>query len=97
MSELKEFDPPLDPGIKHEVEILFSNGIETYESCQGGPGHCYPEPTIRFLGGKSEGFKALAIALQNGLKPSKLSRIWTIEDNEPIGPTWEMTFWHFDT
>jgi hypothetical protein len=37
MNDLKEFDPPLDPGIKHEVEILFSNRIETYESCQGGP------------------------------------------------------------
>ena len=56
----------------------------------------YPEPTVRFYGGRSEGFKALAIALQNDLKPSKVSRIWTITDSEPTGPYWEMTFHHFD-
>jgi hypothetical protein len=90
-----EYDPPLDEGIKREVEILVEGGIETYESCEGGIGHSYPEPTVRFHGERSEGFKALAIALQNDLKPSKLSRIWTIEDGEPIGPHWEMTFTHF--
>ena len=88
----KEFSPPLDKGIKHEVEILVEGGIETYESCQGGAGHCYPEPTVRFCGGRSEGFKALAIALQNELKPSALRRIWQIIDGEPTGPDWEMTF-----
>ena len=96
MNNTKEYSPPLDKGIKHEVEILVEGGIETYESCEGGIGHCYLEPTVRFHGERSEGFKALAIALQNGLKPSKLSRIWTIEDGEPIGPDWEMTFYHFD-
>jgi len=88
----KEYDPPLDKGIEREVEILNEYGIETYESCEGGPGHSYPEPTIRFHGDRSEGFKALAIALQNDLKPSDLRRIWTILDGEPDGPHWEMTF-----
>ena len=92
----KEFSPPLDKGIKHEVEILVEGGIETYESCQGGAGHSYPEATVRFHGPRSEGFKALAIALQNDLKPSKLSRIWPIIDGEPDGPTWEMTFYRFN-
>jgi len=32
--------------------------------------------------------------LQNGLKPSKLGRIWTVIDGEPTGPFWEMTFTH---
>ena len=90
------YSPPLDKGIKHEVEILAEGGIETYESCEGGIGHCYPEPTIRFYGERSEGFKALAIALQNGLKPSALRRIWNIIDGEPVGPDWEMTFTHID-
>lgn len=88
----KEYSPPLDKGIEREVEILAEGGIETYESCEGGIGHSYPEPTVRFHGERSEGFKALAIALQNGLKPSKISRIWTILDGEPTGPYWEMTF-----
>ena len=92
----KEYSPPLDEGIKHEVEILAEGGIETYESCEGGIGHCFTEPTVRFHGHKEEGFKALAIALQNGLKPSALRRIWTIIDGEPVGPDWEMTFTNFD-
>lgn len=92
-----EYSPPLDKGIEKEVMILNDSGIETYESCQGGPCHAYPEPTVRFHGGKSEGFKALAIALQNGLKPSKISRIWSIIDGEPVGPEWEMTFYHDET
>jgi len=90
----KEYDPPLDEGIKREVEILNEGCIETYESCQGGSGHCYLEPSVRFHGDRSEGFKALAIALQNDLKPSVLRRIWTILDGEPTGPYWEMTFYH---
>lgn len=90
----REYSPQLDEGIQKEVEILTANGIETYESCEGGSGHCFPEPTVRFHGGQSEGFRALAVALQNGLKPSDLRRVWTIIDGEPVGPTWEMTFTH---
>lgn len=90
----REYDPPLDKGIKREVEVFVAGGIETYESCQGGEGHCYLEPTVRFYGDRSEGFKALAIALQNDLKPSALRRIWNIIDGEPVGPNWEMTFFH---
>lgn len=58
------FEPPLDKGIEQYVRILYGAGIETYESCEGGPGHAYPEPTIRFHGDRSGGFRALAIALQ---------------------------------
>ena len=84
----------LDKGIAREVQILFANGVETTESCEGGQGHPFPEPTIRFAGGQSEGFRALGIALQNGLKVSELRRIWSIQDGEPVGPEWEMTFNH---
>jgi hypothetical protein len=89
----KEYDPPLDPGIKQAVELLQTAGIETYESCEGGPGHSYKEPTIRFYGGRSEGFKALAVALENNLPVSALRRTWSINDDEPTGPTWEIVFW----
>ncbi len=41
-----EFDPPLDPGISEFVAVLQSKGVETYESCQGGDGHAFFEPTI---------------------------------------------------
>ncbi len=82
----------LDAGIREYVKILHENGIETYESCEGGQGHAFTEPTIRFHGERSEGFRALAIALQHNLPVFKLCRFWTIQDLEPVGPDWEMTF-----
>lgn len=85
---------PIDKGIAREVRVLRSHGVETTESCQGGQGHPYPEPTVRFAGGHSEGFRALGIALQNGLKVTELRRIWSIQNGEPVGPQWEMTFHH---
>ena len=82
----------VDSGIRHEVTILAKHGIETFESCEGGPGHCFPEPTVRFYGGREQGFKALWIALENGLRPANLRRYYSIEDGEPRGPDWELTF-----
>lgn len=87
-----EFSPPLDKGIEKEVNILFSNGIETFESCEGGEKHPYPVPTIRFHGDNTEGFKAFAIAMQNGLDVVSLRRVWETIDGELTGPWWEMTF-----
>jgi hypothetical protein len=83
----------IDEGIKSEVEILYSNWIETYESCQGGKGHSFPEPTIRFHGDISEGFRALDVALKHGLHVHDIRRVWSIHDKEPDGPFWEMTFY----
>lgn len=89
---MEGFDPPLDPGIARAVQVLNEAGIETYESCEGGPGHAYPEPTVRFHGGRGEGFCALAVALDAGLVVGELRRVWTVLDGEPHGPTWELTF-----
>ena len=80
----------LDSGIRDAVRILAEGGIETFESCEGGEGHCYPEPTIRFHGERGEGFKALAIAMQNDLKVRSVRRVWPILDEEPTGPCWEL-------
>ena len=82
----------LDPGIVVAVHALQGAGIETFESCEGGPGHAFNEPTVRFHGGHAEGWKALAAALQHGLKVSELRRYYSIIDGEPVGPHWEMTF-----
>jgi hypothetical protein len=83
----------LDPGIAPYVEALREAGIETFESCEGGPGHSYPEPTIRFHGHRDEGFRALAVVLQRGLPVSDLRRTWPILDGEPTGPYWELAFY----
>jgi hypothetical protein len=86
------FETPLDAGITREVEILRAAGIETFESCQGGEGHSYTEPTIRFHGGRGEGFKALSVAIEHGLAVWALRRAWTVNDGELTGPWWELTF-----
>src|ERR1017187_8676652 len=74
------FDPPLDEGIRDAVELLASNGVETFESCQGGEGHSFPEPTIRFEGSSGEGLRALSVALDYGLPVFRLRRTWGIVD-----------------
>ena len=88
----KIYDPPLDAGIEKAVRILNEAGIETYECCEGGSGHAYPEPTIRFHGEHGAGFRALSVALQNNLSVSALNRVWYIIDGEPVSPTCELTF-----
>jgi hypothetical protein len=88
----ERFSPPLDPGIHNAVVALHEAGIETFESCEGGQGHAYAEPTVRFHGNKSEGLRALAAAMQRGLPVAELRRTWPIIDGEPTGPYWEMTF-----
>ena len=85
------YSSPLDPGIAHVVELMRSAGIETFESCDGGDGHAYPEPTVRFHGDRSEGFRALAVVLQHGLRIGDLRRVWPIVEGEPTGPWWELT------
>lgn len=86
------YDPPLDEAIAPAVHVLQKAGVETFESCQGGNGHAYAEPTIRFHGDRSEGFRALAAVLQAGFRVTSLRRTWPILEGEPTGPWWELTF-----
>lgn len=85
-------DTQLDSEIRPYVELLIAGGVETFESCQGGEGHTYPEPTVRFFGDRSVGFKALGVAMQHGLPVRELRRVWPVNDGEPTGPWWELTF-----
>ena len=82
----------LDEGIAAYVDLLDAGGIETFESCEGGEGHAFPDPTVRFYGERSEGFRALAVALECGLPVLELRRYWQVLEGEPSGPNWEMTF-----
>lgn len=89
---IPEYDPPLDAGIAAAVAILVAAGVETFESCEGGTGHAFPVPTVRFHGYRAEGFRALAAAVDAGLPVVSLRRVWDVIDGEPTGPHWEMTF-----
>src|SRR5258706_13154123 len=82
----------LDPDIRHYVLVLSSQGVDTCQSCQGGPGDCYLEPTIEFRGGKGEGPRAVGAALAYDLPVTELRREWEIRDGEMHGPIWTMTF-----
>ena len=87
-----DFEMPLDEGIKHIVKVLRENGVETFESCEGGEGHAFPEPTVLFHGEYAEGFRAFAVVMQHQLPIYKLKRVYRVDDSELKGPWWEMTF-----
>lgn len=91
--EPRKFDSPLDLGIAAYVNTLMDGGVETFESCQGGDGHAYAEPTVRFHGNNGEGFRALAVAMTAQLPVASLSRIYPIIDGTPTGPYWQMVFY----
>jgi hypothetical protein len=82
----------IDPGIARAVAILQAGGVETFESCEGGPGHAFPEPTIRFHGTPAAGPHALSVCMNHDLPVMALRRVWYMEYGEPKGPKWELTF-----
>jgi hypothetical protein len=85
----------LDVGIRRAVECLQASGIETVESCEGGDGHAYTEPTVRFRGTPEAGWRAMGVCLAAGLPILCLRRVWYVLDtNEPTGPDWEVVFRH---
>jgi hypothetical protein len=86
------FEPPLDDGIRDIVIRLIENGVETFESCEGGRGHSFSEPTVRFEGSSAEGLRAISVAIANGLPIKSLRRAWGVIDGQIHGPWWEMTF-----
>jgi hypothetical protein len=82
----------LDAGIAPHVAVLRAAGVETFESCEGGSGHAFPEPTVRVYGTPAAGHRALAVCLDHGLPVMALRRVWYVENHELTGPTWELTF-----
>lgn len=94
--ELTRYEPvldmALDPGIRRHVLILRSRGIETFESCQGGSGHSFPEPTVRFYGNAFEGYRAFTEAMNHGLPVLQLRCAYDVNEMRLEGPWWEMTF-----
>jgi len=88
----EEWLATLDPGIAFYVDVLDAHGVETFESCQGGEGHAALEPMVRFFGQLGAGWHALSVALNHGLPVAELRRYWSVQDGEPVGPQWELTF-----
>ena len=80
---------PLDPGIDPAVRALRAYGVLTIESCQGGEGHAFPEPTIVIAGNWAQA-TVLAAARDYALPVRQLRRVWSIIDGELTGPQWEI-------
>lgn len=86
-------DMALDPGIRRYVLALRDGGVETFESCEGGEGHPLPEPTVRFHGAVSAGYKAYGVACERGLPVASLRLVYPVDEHKVLtGPWWEMTF-----
>ena len=90
---MSNIHPPPDAGIAHAVAVLRRENVETYESCEGGEGHSFPEPTVCFHGTRAEGFRALAVAMRARLPVWELRRVWRVENGEPVGPHWHLVFY----
>lgn len=82
----------VDQGVAEYVRILRAHGVQTFQSCEGGPGHTYPDPTVEFHGDQSEGPRAFGVARSYGLPVERLIRFWDVRDGELCGPYWGLTF-----
>jgi hypothetical protein len=82
-------DMPLDHGIRRYVMVLRKEGVETFESCEGGQGHAFTEPTVRFHGNAAEGYRAFTAAMNYGLLVFSLRRSYQVIDGWLEGPWWE--------
>ena len=91
----------LDEGIKDAVRILRTHGFKTFESCQGGEGHCFFEPTIRFEGTEFDLIRAYTICELYNLPVYQVRRVFRktsiYKDNNsinalPFGEEWDIPF-----
>ena len=70
----------LDPGIIPAVKFLNEHGFETFESCQGGEGHLFPDPTVRFYGDESDALRAYDACEKAGFCVHQVRRVWRKAD-----------------
>jgi len=89
------YSTPLESGIATAVIALNEAGIETFTSCEGGPGHAFPEPTVRLYGSVETAERAMTIVAQAGLPlhEVRFTRGYVDGEESPDGPFWELVFW----
>lgn len=96
LDDLEDYAPqvdlPLDPGIRRAVLILRKGGVETIESCEGGPGHAYPDPTVRFTGSAWAGYHAFAVAMEHALPVFELRRVFMVDAGQVSHACWDLVF-----
>lgn len=91
----------VDEWIRPAVIILNKHGFKTFESCQGGEGHCYPQPTIRFEGSEFDCIRAYEICELYKLPVYEVKRVFrktsVYRDEKTtavhlLGEAWETPF-----
>ena len=91
----ESFYQKLDAGIRFPVRVLHAaGGIETCQSCQGGPGHedAYHEPTIDLIasGEDGHGFAAVAALTAYGIDVLDVAIVWSIKNGLPVSRIWRI-------
>lgn len=86
-----------DEEIKPVVELLNRHGFITFESCQGGKGHWFDKPTIRFEGSEFDLIRAYQLCEIHGLNVLDGKRVYTKtnvynEKGASIGENWDTPF-----
>jgi len=66
----------LDDIIRPAVKIMLEHGFYTFESCQGGEGHAFTEPTIRFEGTEFDLIIAYELCTHYKLNVSCVRRVY---------------------
>lgn len=84
----------LDAGIRFAVRVLHAAGFETCQSCQGGKGHPYYEPTVEMVATSDDarGFGALDALRGYGLPVSQIAITWPVHNGYPYEKNWTITF-----
>jgi len=82
----------LDPGLAEAVHALADYGVETFSSCQGGPGHDGYRgiPTILFRGDEHAGLWAVWLLETQGFRVQTLSRHWDLDFGTAREPFWQV-------
>lgn len=90
----KEVVAGLDPGIRAAVKTLWSCGIETFESCEGGEGHVWKWPFVAFHGTEGEALAAFRLLIEEGFPAAVLNHAWRhCPDCYPhLNEEWEIIF-----
>lgn len=96
-----ELPSNIDKRILPAVQVLNEHGFKTFESCEGGHGHAFIEPTVRFIGSELDLIRAYEICKLYDLPVYEVRRVYRKvpvykDDNSPfiklMGETWEHPF-----
>ncbi|MBL7810539.1 MAG: hypothetical protein JNN28_22135 [Saprospiraceae bacterium] len=89
----------LDEGIRDVVVLLNKYGFKTFESCEGGKGHCYDVPTVRFFGDEFDLIRAYELCTIHRMNVAEAKRVYRktdvyseVTNGVPIGENWDRPF-----